>query len=396
MQTLNRQEFIALLSIVFLALGGLLGIDIHLASMPYIMTDLGTDQTVMQQSITLFLFGLGVSQLFYGPISDVVGRKPVVIFGVIVAGAASFLACFSQSIASFLCYRFLQGLGSSALMGMGRTMIADLYQGERLSSLASYFTMILVLSPMVAPALGGIIEEYYDWQMNFAVLGGYIVLSGLFFYFCCPETNQHKQAESLRLKIVFNRYIGLMKHPDLILCSALAGFAMAANMTYATLSPFIFKTQFALSPQDYGVVTALAGSGALLGKLINPLLIRKVGGRRTLFLGVIILLLAFLWLLFIYFINAMVIPLVMGAVFASILSQALVTPNAMAYGLSPFHRQRGMASAIYGSVMLAISFSVTSLVSAFNGYGLLTLMVVYGILGIVSLLNFILLNHTKD
>lgn len=395
-ESLTKQEFFSILAIVSIGFGGLLGIDIHLSSMPSIMSYFKTDKGHMQQSISLFLLGLASSQLIYGPLSDKFGRKPVVLFGIFLASSASFAACFANSIEVFLFLRFLQGAGSSACMGLGRTMIADILQGDRLSTVGSYFTTILAFSPLLAPSVGGYLEFYYGWQANFFVLGSYILLAGIFFFLACPETNKHIQEEPLKFKAIFKTYLSLFQKKLFIGCCLVAGVAMAANIAYATISPFIFQTEYHLTAIQYGWVTAFAGLGALVGKLFNPIFVNRIGGMYTLKFGIYLLSVAFAWLLVSRLLNLEWISLIIFGVFIAILSQSLISPNAMSYGLSPFHTRRGAASAVYGSLMLLVSFSVSSIVSIFNEYGLIVLTICYGILAIASLIIFYLMINVQE
>lgn len=170
-QKISAHEIRILAIVVIIATCSLLGIDIHLASLPFIMKYMHTDKTHMQQSVSIFFLGLGVSMLFYGPLSDKYGRKPIVIIGLIIAAIASFASVFTHNIHSFLLMRLLQGIGCGVCTGLGRSIVADILQGDRLASIGSYFAMFISLSPLIAPALGGYIQHYFGWQMNFIVLG---------------------------------------------------------------------------------------------------------------------------------------------------------------------------------------------------------------------------------
>ena len=133
MAIVTRQEFKILISAVLLAVCAMLGLDIHLASLPHIMVYMHTDQLHMQQSISIFLLGLGASLLVYGPLSDRYGRKPIVIMGMTLAIISSYVTALTHNVHAFLLMRLLQGIGSGVCMGLGRTIIADVLHGDRLA-----------------------------------------------------------------------------------------------------------------------------------------------------------------------------------------------------------------------------------------------------------------------
>ncbi len=374
---LTKQTIISLLCIVGIGFAGMLGIDLHLASMPYIMKYMHTDETSMQLSISLFVLGLGACQLIYGPLSDKCGRKPVVIFGICLTSFASYMSSLSQTIESFLFLRFLQGVGSSACMGLGRTMAADLLQGEQLSAVGSYITMILALSPLTAPMIGAYIQYYYGWQANFVGLAAFMALMGAIFIVFCPETNKHKNHSNFKIKLIINNYLLLFNNRLFIGCCLLAGFSMASTLVYATLSPFIFHNQFHLSAIEYGWYTGFAGIGAIVGRLINPIIVKRYNCKYALVAGILCLNCASIWLLILFLLNSLLVPLIIIGIFLIIAAQALVMPNAMSFALSPFHERRGAASALYGSLILSVSFCSSALISIFNNYGLLALIITY-------------------
>lgn len=374
--------------VIFVAICGTLGIDIHLASMPHIMIFMHTNKAHMQQSVSLFLLGLGVSLLFYGPLSDKYGRKPIVIFGLLVAAIFSFTAAYTTNIHAFLFTRFMQGFGSGVCAGLGRTIVADVLQGERFAIIGSYFSMFISLSPLFAPALGGYIQHWFGWQANFIVLGSILLVGVLLYAFFCPETNHFKNPDACKPKTLFENYHSLLTHPIFVGFTLITGIAMAANMVYATMSSFIFQSDFHLNPIQYGWVTAIVGVGGIIGKLINPISIKKIGGLKTLRLGLVLILLSGIWIGLFLITKMITISLVMIAVFITILGQSFINPTSASKALSMFHTKRGAAGALYGSFQMVTAFVASAIVGALTQDGLLVMSIAYILLALAGLLIY--------
>lgn len=266
---LSKQQWKIMICAVLVAVSGSLGIDIHLASLPHIMGYLHTDKQHMQQSISIFLLGMGASLLVYGPLSDKLGRKPVIAIGLIIASISSFAAVSSTTIFFFLSMHLLQGIGAGVCWGLGRTIVADVLSLEQLAIVGSYITLFISLSPMTAPLIGAYMQHYFGWQSNFILLGTLILVALLIYLFLCPETNKHKNPKAFSLSGIWKNYKSLVKHPLFLGCTLIAGFSMGATMAYATTSSFILQKQFLLSAVAFGWFTACVEIGSISGKIIN-------------------------------------------------------------------------------------------------------------------------------
>lgn len=388
---MNFREFKLLSLSVLLAICGSLGLDIHLASLPTIMRYMHTTDWTMQQSVTLYILGIGVSILIYGPLSDNYGRKPVILFGLSLAFVASLLAAFSKAILSFLGLRLLQGIGCGVCWGLGRIIAADIMQGERLAALGSYFTLFLSLSSLFAPALGGYIQHWFGWQANFIVLGLVILLVLVLFTLFFEETNQHINKGSFSIKQLVKTYLSFKNERLFIGAVLLSGIALSANIIYTTVSPFIFQQEFHTSPIMFGWLTATIGVAGILGKLIAPFFILRLKNHKTMWLGLCILVLSGVYLSVFAFVHRMTIASLLFGVALAIIALIFIGTTSMAMALSPFHKRRGSAGALFSAFQLIIAFIFAAGTSAFPHLDSDTLAISYCVLGFLGTLSYLFL-----
>lgn len=387
----TKNEFKLLVITIAIAICGSLGVDIHLASLPHIMVYMHTTKQAMQQSVTLFILGVGLSILVYGPLSDKLGRRHVVIFGLCLACVASFAAAFTKTVEPFLALRFLQGVGSGVCWGLGRIIAADVMQGERLAAIGSYFTLFLSLSPLLAPALGGYIQHWFGWQANFVLLGVVILVVLLLVIFFLDETNKHKRPDAFSIIPLFKTYLSFFSNRLFVGCILLTGLAMSASLVYTTISSFIFQEQFHVSPIQFGWLTAIAASAGVIAKLISPLFILTLKNRRTLIMALSLLFLSGVFLTISNFLHLINIPVVLVGVGVAIFGLVFIGSITMAMALSPFHDKRGSAGALFGSFQLLISFAFSAIVACFPHYGTSILALSYLVLGVLGLVCYMTL-----
>ncbi|OGT30390.1 MAG: hypothetical protein A3E87_01520 [Gammaproteobacteria bacterium RIFCSPHIGHO2_12_FULL_35_23] len=388
---ITREEFKILVIVISLGIAGMLGIDLHLASMPYIMQTMQTDKVHMQQSVSIYLLGAGLSLLIYGPLSDKMGRKPIIIMGVSIAALASLWSVFTTHINIFLLSRLVQGIGAAACIGIGRTIITDVLSGHKLATVGSYFSMLTSLSPLLAPTLGGYIQHWFGWQANFILLSAILLITLFIYIIFCPETNQHINAHAFRLNSLCNNYLQIARNKAFLIYTLIAGIGISIGIVYATASSFIFQTEFHLSPVAYGWLGVIVGVAGMLGKFMGATMIRFFGMNRTLSIGFIFPLIGGLLLLVIQFLGALSVSHVMVGIFIAILGQFFILPNTLAGAMQSFPTMKGAAGALYGSSQTLISFLTGALVAFFAAFGVTTLSASYAILGIVGLIVFFML-----
>jgi MFS transporter, DHA1 family, 2-module integral membrane pump EmrD len=388
MGILSRSEIKTMLIIMSVGVGALMGVDIHLASLPYIMVYMHTDKLHMQQSISFYLLGLGLSLLFYGPLSDKFGRKPIIVFGMTLAGVASFGGALTQHITLFLVMRFIQGLGAGACAGLSRTMSADVLQGEERARLGSYFSLGINLSPLLAPLLGGVLQSHFGWQANFIFLGSYFLCAMLVFLLFCPETNKHIEPRRRVWSRLLPTYGSILKNPLFVVATAITGVSMSAITVYSTTSAFIFKAHYHVSPEQFGLLTLVVAMGAVLGKLIKPALTQRIGMEKSVLVGVGLIGLGGLGLLVFAGLGKLSLPFVIGGIFVTFLGCPFVQSTTMYYALGPFHDKRGSAGALFGSAQMLFKFTCSVLVSLFVSDSVVLLGVSFVILSVLGVLLF--------
>lgn len=394
----SKHEFKTLAIIVLVAICAFLGVDIYLPSMPFIADFMHADKAQMQQSVSIYLLGTGASVLFYGPLSDKYGRRPIVIFGMVLATLASIAAAYTTKINEFLIIRLLQGVGAGVAIGIGRTMIADVLQGERYSVIGSYFGTFVTLSPLFAPVLGGYIQEWIGWRGNFFALAIILALVTIIYTCFCPETNKHKNPKAFSLAGLYKSYTSLLKHRTFMACTIISSFFMALTATYSTVSSYIFQREFHIRPVIYGWLTAIIMVAIIAGKIINGSYVQKIGMHKTLRIGVystFCFSAIFFGLSIIGFSSASLLVIIMLLICTC---RGFVMGNCSALALSYFHKNRGSAAALFGGLQMLVAFVVSAIAGSFTNNAVIVLSATYVLITLGSVLAFILMlrKHTHE
>lgn len=345
-----------LLAMMIIATGQV-GVSIYLPSLPMISSTLDAAQADVQLLVTVFLVAFGLSQLFYGPLSDAIGRRPVFILGQGVYLAATLLCvAFTDNITVLIIGRFLQGLGAGSASVLGRSVLRDSYEGPQLTKALSYISITASIMPIIAPVMGGWIAFYLGWEAVFMFVLFYLVAIFTLGYFVLPETMTYAKARFDPVGVVKN-YALLMRNKQVISSASYNWVTYLTSVVSLSVMPFILQHQLGLTAAEYGSVMIIPSAGLMMGSLMLTVVNRYLSTKQILAIAISTMMVAGLWLLA----SEVTLFNLVWAFTLLTIAQGLATPLSISMLLAPHKRQAGSVSALSGSIQMCLS-------GAFGGY----------------------------
>ena len=244
---------------------GPFAIDMYLPALPAIGQSLGADVGAVQFSLTAFFLSLGVGQLLYGPVSDMVGRKPPLYFGLGLFTVASVGCALASDIETLVALRFLQGLGAAAGMAIPRAVVRDLHTGTDAARLMSLLILVFSVSPILAPLAGSGVIALTGWRGVFWVVAVAAVAGLALVYGSLQETRPASDRVESSLGGALRAYALLLRDWHYLGLVFIGGCAMAGFFVYLAGSPFVLINHYGLTPTQYSLafgVNAAAFIGA--------------------------------------------------------------------------------------------------------------------------------------
>ncbi len=338
-----------------------LAIDALLPALDYIGFSIGTTKSSdTQLLITMIFLGLGIGPLLFGPISDSLGRKPIVYMGFFIFIVASMICIYSESLFWMVLGRILQGIGLSAPRTISIAMVRDTYNGDYMARIMSFITVVFILVPIIAPAMGKFVLDHYNWQAIFYIQLFFSVLVSIWFWKRQVETLPLEKRVTFSSNIFPDGLKELIKHKKTIGYTIISGFITGSFMVYLSSSQQIFHTQYGLKEEFPYIFAGLAisiGSATFL----NGTLVVKYGMERIIntaiisFFGISLLYL----ILFYNTPNPSIIVLLsfFGMQFFSI---GFLFGNLRAMAMEPIGHIAGIGAAITGflSTIMAVPISI--------------------------------------
>lgn len=371
----------------FLTAVGPLSTDMYLPSLPAIVTFFDTSMSQVQLTLAVFMFGFAFGQVFYGPLSDRYGRRPVLIVGLSIYVLGS-LACFAAfSIESLIAARLLQAIGAASGIVLARAIVRDLFGGEKAARLLSFMGALMAVVPLLAPLLGAVFEVQFGWRANFGFIFAASALLLILVLVRLPETLVESPEKPWSLGAMFSDFGYLLRQLVFVRYLATVVFTFSGLFVFISTSSFVLQGQFGLGELAYGFAFASAVAGYITGTLIGARMAGFVDVETSTFIGTIILALAGLAMISLTLLPSQHVWHVLVPMAVFMIGLGITMPQSMAGALTPFPRLAGTASSLLGMVQngLAASFSVAAtawvahnhngLVWAIGGFGLASFLV---------------------
>lgn len=347
--------------------------DLYLPSMPEVVRELETTETLVHATITGVLIGGAIGQLITGPISDRYGRRRPVMVGVAIHCVASLLCVFAPEIFSLLALRVIQGIGNATATVTAMAVIRDRYTGAGASVLMSRLMLVIGVAPLLAPTAGGLIADIWHWRATFVALAIMGVLLMVFIFFGLRESLPPERRQPGGLRPALGGYKRLVTDGRFMALAVMPGLGMAVIIAYVAASPFVMQQDFGLSETQFALAFAANGAGLIIASQLNaslanrvsPLAIIRVTAPLTVALGIWLLIAAGAEAPGEFDLGAMLslmIPL-----FLMLSSASMLMPNTVALALSRYGERAGSAASVVGSLQAGLAGGIALLVGAVGG-----------------------------
>lgn len=336
-------------------------VDTYLPAFPAVARDLGASPAAVQATFSIFMIGLGIGQIIYGPLSDRYGRRSLLIGGTAVYVLASIGCALAPTIEMLWLGRLAQSAGACAGMVIGRAAVRDLYSGDAAARMFSYLIMVVALAPIVAPTIGGQLLVIFGWRGIFWALAAFGAAVLLAVIIAFPETLPAERRTAGGIRETAANFATLFADRRYTAPVIAAILVYAGMFAYIVESPFLFIERFGVLPQHYGLLFGANALGIVAASQIASRLIGRVTPAAILRAGLAIYLAGALALVFAALsgmggLTGIAIPL-----FFCVSMVGVVPANAMALALEPYERMAGTATALFGSVQFLFGAMIAGL-----------------------------------
>ena len=355
----NSRRFVLVFAALLSAFGPFMT-DLYLPAFPELMEYFGTTTSLIQLSLTFGVIGLAAGQLVIGPLSDKYGRRRPLILSLTVFVVSTLICLLCRDVITFICFRLLQGIAAAGGVVISRSIAVDLYEGKEFTRFFAMLSAVQGLAPIVAPIAGGLLLGITDWRGIFAVLLliGVAILAAAFRF---RESLPEERRQTGSVLATFANFRSVLGNKHFVCYMLIQSFAMGVLFAYISSSPFIFQTEYGLTPVMYSVCFAFNGLAIMTGNLIVP---RFGSEERALGIGACCLLIASLVLAVCLMGGWSVVAIEIGFL-VLLFCVGMVLPTSTSLALALERKNSGDASAMLGF----FQFTFAGLVAPLVGLG---------------------------
>ncbi|RWX78782.1 Bcr/CflA family efflux MFS transporter [Neorhizobium lilium] len=337
---------------------GLFALDMYLPALPTISADLKADSHAVQASLISFFAAMAVSQIVYGPLSDMFGRKRPLYIGLMLYAIGAIGCALAPSIEWLIGFRFLQGMGACAGVVISRAIVRDLHTGPAAAQLMSRLMLVFSISPILAPLAGSIVTVFGDWRLIFWVMVAASLVGFAVTFYRLEETRLPAARSESSVRSAFRAYGSLLADPYYIGLVLIASFGMASYMIYVANSAFVLIEHYGLSPSFYSVVFSINAVGFIGMSQMNGWLARRIGLRKVIRSAVLGYSAMMVSLAVVTSFGIERLDVMAAFLFGGYAFLGMIIPTAAVLALEQHGRIAGTASAMMGTIQFVTSATV--------------------------------------
>lgn len=371
---------------------GPFSIDMYLPGFSGIAADLHTSVAKVSMSLSSYFIGISAGQLLYGPLLDRFGRKKPLFFGLLVYILASLGCVYVANIDTFIFLRFIQAVGSCAATVVSVAMVRDLFPVKDIPKVFSLLMLVLGLSPMLAPTIGGYITEDYGWHIVFLILMCMGIAILIASQIGLPNTYKPDNSISLKPKPIILNFLKVVKNPQFFTYAFTGSIAFSGLFSYVAASPIIFMDIYHVDAKTYGWIFAFMSVSFIGSSQLNSVLLKKFSSEQMIFSALITQSLISIVFLILSWNNLIGLYGTIAMLFLFLGCLGISNPNTAGLTLAPFAKNAGSASALMGAIQLGLGALASFAVGSFVKDSVVPMVV---IMTSTTILAFIILNIGK-
>lgn len=376
---------VSLLGALFIATGPI-AMALYTPAMAEVVTAYGTTNSLVKMTLTLYFAGFASAQLIAGPLSDALGRRPVIIGFMLLFVAASLLALIAPTIETLIAARFIQGVGASAGVAISRALVRDMFEGDESSKIMNLMGIILAIAPAMAPAIGGMAVTYAGWHSVFGLMMVFGLVVITLALWGLKETIVPDRSR-LNLRALGQSYLTLLTNRHFMTTTMTIAGSIGAIYALATILPFILMQQLGLSPTVFGLWMLSQSGSFFAGSLVVRRLMKNRSAYRLVTPGLVVIMIGSTLILSLLFVEATVLH-VMIPVAVYTFGIAFVMPAMSTAALAPFPKIAGAASSLMGFFQMGAGLFVGTLAGLFSN-PVIALAVLIPAMGTTACLSYI-------
>ena len=375
-------------------IGGTLAMHMFIPALPDAARQLGSSNGQMQQTITVYIMGMALGQLIYGPMSDALGRRPVLLAGLSLYTVASLLAFIAPSTDMLIGARLLQALGGCAGLALGRAIARDTATPENAVGSLALLNLMMMMGPGISPSIGSGLDAVFGWRSIFAALALMGLVTAICVWRLLPETG--RPTGQLNWRTVRTDYRTLLGSPQFLGFAIGGGGATTSLYAFIAAAPFIFIEQLHTSKAEVGLILGLLMGGMALGNVLARQLIQRVSLDKLMLGGNLLSLSCAGALLALTLMQQLNVVLAVSLMTLFTIGSGMTSPAALSKALGVHPQLTGSAAGVYGFAQMAVGGICTMAASVGDNPSLsaFSVLLIAGMLGQLGFRFAISKNHS--